>query len=69
MSRSKCTVDLELLTELVQAGHEAAGALCKSLDLDLAVGNDDDFEDIKEMTTALDRLSAALEKVKQSGVL
>ena len=60
------TVDPKLVQELIDAGHEATDAMCESLNLDLGVGNDE-FEDVKHLGAAVDRLSAALDKMKQAG--
>ena len=57
-------IDPALIAELVDAAREAADAMCESLNLDLAVGNDD-FEDVKTIGDALDRLSAALASVRR----
>ena len=59
-------IDPKLVKELIDAGHEATDAMCECLNLDLAVGNDE-FDDLKDLGAALDRLSAALDKMKQAG--
>ena len=60
------TVDPKLIGELVDAAEQATDAMCESLNLDLGVGNVE-FEDVKNLEAALDRLSAAVGKVKQAG--
>ena len=44
---------------LLTAAVWAANGICDSINLDLAVGNDD-FEDVQEMNEALDELEAAI---------
>ena len=56
----------KLIKELLDAADEACHAMCDSLNLDFGVGNED-FEDVKSLRAALDRLEAVLDKVKQAG--
>ncbi len=58
--------DPKLVKELIDAAEEAADAMCDSLNLDWGVGNTE-FEDVKNLGAALDRLSAALNRIKQTG--
>ena len=58
-------IDPKLVKELIDAGHDATDAMCESINLDLAVGNDE-FEDVNELRAALDRLSDALEKIESA---
>ena len=59
-------IDSKLVKELIDAGHDATDAMCESINLDLAVGNDE-FEDVNDLRAALDRLSDALEKIESAG--
>ena len=65
-STPRPTVDPKLIKELVDAAEEATDAMCESLNLDWGVGNDE-FEDVKNLEVARNRLSDALDKVKQAG--
>ena len=58
-------IDPALVRELIAAAEEAADAMCDSLNLDLAVGNDE-FEDVQSLGAALDRLAAALASIESS---
>ena len=58
-------IDAKLVKELIDAGHDATDAMCESINLDSAVGNDE-FEDVNELRAALDRLSDALEKIESA---
>ncbi len=59
-------IDPKLVKELIDAGHDATDAMCESINLDWAVGNED-FEDVQELDAALDRLSDALKKIESAG--
>ena len=59
-------IDPKLVKELIDAGNDATDAMCESINLDLAVGNEE-FDDVKEIDAALDRLSDALEKIESAG--
>lgn len=48
------------LKQLLDAAYEAERAMTRSLNLDLAVGNDS-FEDVQELSAALDNLDSAIE--------
>ena len=56
----------KLVKELIDAAEEAADAMCDSLNLDWGVGNTE-FEDVKDLETARNRLSAALDRIRQAG--
>ncbi len=59
-------IDPKLVKELIDAAEEAADAMCDSLNLDWGVGNTE-FEDVKNLGAAHNRLSAALDRIKQAG--
>ncbi len=59
-------IDPKLVKELIDAAEEAADAMPDSLNLDWGVGNDE-FEDVKNLGAARNRLSAALDRIKQAG--
>ena len=59
-------IDPKLVKELIDAAEEAADAMCDSLNLDWGVGNTE-FEDVKNLAAARNRLSAALDRIKQAG--
>jgi len=56
-------IDPKLVKELIDAAEEAADAMCDSLNLDWGVGNDE-FEDVKNLEAARDRLTAVVERLK-----
>ncbi len=59
-------IDPKLVKELIDAAEEAADAMCDSLNLDWGVGNDE-FEDVKNLEAARDRLTAVVERLKLAG--
>ena len=58
-------IDPTLIKELIDATKEAADAMCDSLNLDWGVRNTE-FEDVKNLAAARNRLSAALDRIKQA---
>ncbi len=62
----RSAIDPKLVKELIDAGNDATDAMCESINLDLAVGNDE-FNDVNDLQAALDRLSDALEKTDSAG--
>ena len=62
----RLAIDPKLVKELIDAGNDATDAMCESINLDLAVGNDE-FDDVNDLQAALDRLSDALEKIESAG--
>ncbi len=59
-------LNIRVSRELGCTAEEAADAMCDSLNLDWGVGNDE-FEEVKNLGAALDRLSTALNRIKQAG--
>ncbi len=59
-------IDPKLVKDLIDAAEEAADAMCDSLNLDWGVGNTE-FEDVKNLGAAHNRLSVALNRIKQAG--
>ena len=56
------SIDPKLIKELIAAAEQATDAMCESINLDWAVGNDG-FDDVKELDDAFVRLSDVLKKI------
>lgn len=57
-------IEPSLIQRLLDAAHEAVGTMSETLNLDLAVDNHE-FEDVKNLSASLDRLSAVLDAFRQ----